>query len=95
MIVTWFVECDERGGCGGPHGCRGEPGGMRGCESGGTGGMPVSCSLVRELAAGAGEGGTAGASSMSVMSAVGEANRVGADVRPDAAEPMRDRRTCV
>ena len=57
--------------------------------------MPVSCSLVRELAAGAGEGGTAGASSMSVMSAVGEATRVGADVRPDAAEPMRDRRTCV
>ena len=51
--------------------------------------MPVSCSLVRELAAGAGEGGTAGASSMSVMSAVGEATRVGADVRPDAAEPMR------
>ena len=32
VIVTWFLEYDERGGCGSPHGCRGELGGMRGCE---------------------------------------------------------------
>ena len=46
VIITRFVECDECGGCGDLHGCRGELGGMRGCESGGTEGMPVSCSLV-------------------------------------------------
>ena len=32
----------------------------------------------------------------SVMSVVGEATRVGAEVRPDSAEPIeKDRRTCV
>ena len=62
---------------------------MRGCGSGGTGGMPVSCTLVRELAAGAGEGGTAGESSMKRDERSGRGHPSGADVRPDAAEPMR------
>jgi len=28
VLVSWFVECDERGGCGDPSGCRGKPRGV-------------------------------------------------------------------